>query len=161
MKISALLIGLILIVTQAAAQSVGIEVGKILAVDREAKMLLLTDRSIWSLSEVRNDMPNRLAAGDRVEFSYRKADKGPPAIVELEITHHATESGGTEIAEGTVLAFDRRAQLLILTDKSVWPLAGLDPRPPPGLGAGDRVRIEYHTGKDGSIAVADLIVTFK
>ena len=161
MKISVLFLALIAVVAQAAAQSVGIEVGKVLAFDREAQLLLLSDRSSWSLAGVRKEMLKQLVAGDRVQFSYRTPDDGPAAVIELEITHHASETGGTEVAEGTVLAFDRRAQLLVLVDKSVWPLAGLDPGPPPGLGAGDRVRIEYRPGKNGSIAVEDLIVTFQ
>ncbi len=161
MKKIALLFGLLAFAGVAAAQSVGIEVGKVLAIDREAKLLLLTDRSVWTLSEIRKESIAELAAGDRVEMSYKKSDQGPPAIIQIDVTHHASETGSTESAEGTVLAFDRHANLLVLADKSVWPLAGLEPGPPSGLGAGDKVRIEYHTDKDGKINVDDLIVTFK
>lgn len=161
MKKLALLFGFLAFAGIAAAQSVGIEVGKVLAVDREAKLLLLTDRSVWTLSAVRDDVPGQLAAGDRVEFSYKKSAKGPPAVIQIDVTHHASETGGTEAAEGVVLAFDRRAKLLILADKSVWPLAGVEPGPPPGLGVGDHVNIEYHTDKSGKITIDDLIVTFK
>jgi len=161
MKKLALLFGLLAFAGVAAAQSVGIEVGKVLAIDREAKLLLLTDRSVWTLSTIRDEVIGELAAGDRVEMSYKKSDQGPPMIIQIDVTHHASETGSAESAEGAVLAFDRHANLLILEDKSVWPLADLQPGPPPGLGAGDKVRIEYHTDKDGKISVDDLIVTFK
>jgi hypothetical protein len=160
MKKIIILFGLTAMVGIAAAQSIGIEVGKVLAIDREAKLIVLTDRSAWSMATVRDEMFDELSAGDRVQFSYKTPDEGLPAVIEIDISHHAGDTGGTEIAEGTVLAYDRRAQLLVLADKSVWPLGNLDPGPPPGLGAGNRVRIEYKSGKDGSIAVEDLIVTF-
>jgi hypothetical protein len=160
MKKIAVLIGLTALAGIATAQSVGIEVGKVLAVDREAKLMVLTDRSAWSLALVRNGMSDELAAGDRVQFSYKTPEEGPPTVIEIDISRHASDTVGTEVAEGTVLAYDRRAELLLLADKSVWPLARLDPGPPPGLGAGDRVRIEYRSGEDGSIDVQDLIVTF-
>ena len=94
---------------QAAAQSVGIEVGKVLAVDREAQLLLLSDRSAWSLAAVRKEMLSQLTAGDRVQFGYRTPDDGPAAVIEFEITHHASKTAATEVAEDIVLAFDRRA----------------------------------------------------
>jgi len=161
MKTTALLLGLLLVAATAAAQSVGIEVGKVLAVDRSAHLLVLTDRSVWSLADSSKGQAHEIAAGDRVEFSYQKTADGPAAVIEIKVTHHASEVGSTELAEGTVLAFDRSARLLILTDKSVWPLGTRDLGLPPGLGAGDRVRIEYRTDKDGSIEVDDLIVILK
>jgi len=155
-----LLLSLLAFAVPAAAQSIGIEVGKVLAFDREAKVLVLTDRSVWSLAEIRAAQTDRLTAGDRVEFSYRDSGDGPTTIIEIKVSHHASETTSDEVAEGTVLAYDRRARLLILTDKSAWPLGALDPGPPPGLGVDDRVRIEYRTGEDGSVEVRDIIVIF-
>lgn len=153
-------LGLLAMAASVAAQSVGIEVGRLLAVDREAKLMLLTDRSAWSLAETRRDLVDSLAAGDRVQFSYREAGEGPAVILEIEVAQHAAETGFIDIADDTVLAYDRRAKLLILDDRSAWPLRGLDPAPPPGLGAGDRVRIEYRTDADGKVIIEDLIVIF-
>ena len=161
MKRFLLLFGLLLFAASAAAQTVGIEVGKVLAVDRVAKLMLLTDRSVWSLAEAREDRVADIGAGDRVNFSYRTAEEGPAVILEIEITHHVSETKSIEIADDTVLAYDRREMLLILADKSIWPLRGLDPAPPPGLGAGDRVRIEHRNDEEGRVIIEDLIVIFQ
>lgn len=79
-----------------------------LVIDREAQ-LLLSDRSAWSLAAVRKEMLSQLTAGDRVQFGYRTPDDGPAAVIEFEITHHASKMAATEVAEDIVLAFDRRA----------------------------------------------------
>jgi hypothetical protein len=157
---TALLFALFLCAASAAAASVGIQVGQVLAVDREAQVMLLTDRSAWSMADSSADLVNSLNAGDRVEFSYRKPGDGLAQILKIEVKHRASETGATGVAEGTVLAHDRRAKVLVLVEKSTWPLRGLDSEPPPGLGAGDRVRIEYHNDKDGAVTIDDLIVIF-
>ena len=36
-----------------------------------------------------------------------------------------------DISDGTILAFDRKANILIFTDKTVWPLEKLVSEPPP------------------------------
>ncbi|QGX97412.1 hypothetical protein EI983_03595 [Roseovarius faecimaris] len=51
--------------------------------------------------------------------------------------------------EGLVLAFDRQARLIVLTDKSVWTLPDTLTAPE-DLGRGDRVLFEYEAeGEDG------------
>ena len=46
-----LLLCLLVFAAPAWAQSVGIKVGKVLAFDREAHLLVLTDRNVWSLPD--------------------------------------------------------------------------------------------------------------
>lgn len=156
-----LLLCLLVFAAPAWAQSVGIKVGKVLAFDREAHLLVLTDRNVWSLPDSSKGQTKKITAGDRVEFSYQTVEDGPAEILDIKVTHHASEAGFSEVAEGKVLAFDRNAKLLILTDKTTWPLNNEKLGLPPGLGAGDRVRIEYKTDEDGHIEVDDLIVIFK
>ncbi len=51
---------------------------------------------------------------------------------------------------GTVLAFDRKAGLIVLQDKSVFTLTATDAEAPEGLKAGDMVTISYESlGEDG------------
>ncbi|SHG81516.1 hypothetical protein [Marivita hallyeonensis] len=51
--------------------------------------------------------------------------------------------------EGLILAFDRHAHIIVLTDKTVWELPS-DMAIPADLGTGDRVLFEYVTaGEDG------------
>ena len=55
--------------------------------------------------------------------------------------------------EGHVLAYDRKAHVIVLTDKSTWSLPA-DMMVPADLGAGDRVLFEYETaGEDGLTAI--------
>lgn len=55
--------------------------------------------------------------------------------------------------EGLVLAYDRSAGIVVLTDMSVWEMpSGLSI--PSDLGAGDRVVLEYETaGEDGLVSI--------
>lgn len=51
---------------------------------------------------------------------------------------------------GTVLAFDRKANVLVLDDKSVFIIPKDSAQAPEGLKAGDKVTIEYPSeGEDG------------
>ena len=50
-----------------------------------------------------------------------------------------------DTVSGTVLAFDRVAQVIVLEDKSVWSLADGGAAAPEGLVAGDTVTIEFQT----------------
>jgi hypothetical protein len=55
--------------------------------------------------------------------------------------------------EGHVLAYDRKAGIIVLTDKTVWTMSG-NIALPDDLGRGDRVLIEYETaGEDGLTAI--------
>lgn len=62
---------------------------------------------------------------------------------------------------GTVLAFDRVAQIIVLKDKTVWSLKDVGGSIPDGLEAGDRVTFEFVSagdsgvGKVNSITVAE------
>lgn len=56
-----------------------------------------------------------------------------------------------DISEGTVLAYDRKANVLILTDRSVFPLEKLTSAAPDNLKAGDRVNIQYDSNEDDGI----------
>lgn len=55
--------------------------------------------------------------------------------------------------EGHVLAFDRKAGVIVLTDKTVWEVPGAISLPA-DLGRGDRVLFEYESeGEDGLTAI--------
>ncbi len=55
--------------------------------------------------------------------------------------------------EGLVLAYDRKAAILVLTDLTVWELPA-NILVPADLGAGDRVLLDYQTaGEDGLTAI--------
>lgn len=75
-----------------------------------------------------------------------------------------TAASGPAFADsvsGTVLAFDRVAQLVVLDDKSVWSLKDGGTVAPDDLRAGDRVTIDFQTSGDNGygkilgIAVAE------
>lgn len=58
---------------------------------------------------------------------------------------------------GTVLAFDRVANILVLDDKTVWSL-GAKTNVTPDLVAGDKVKIMYTGGGDAGIgAIASVL----
>ena len=63
-----------------------------------------------------------------------------------------------DVVEGTVLAFDRRANVIVFTDKSVWPLELLTSPLPQGLKAGDRIEISYQANEDSGITAIERIV---
>lgn len=63
----------------------------------------------------------------------------------------ATPVVAQDISEGTVLAYDRKANILVLTDRSVFPLEKLEGEPPAGLKSGDRVQINYDSNEDDGI----------
>lgn len=58
--------------------------------------------------------------------------------------------------EGHVLAYDRKAGIIVLTDKTVWGLSD-SLSLPEDLGRGDRVLIEYETaGEDGLTQIDEI-----
>jgi hypothetical protein len=63
----------------------------------------------------------------------------------------AFQVSAQDISEGTILAYDRKANILILTDRSVFPLEKLTSAAPDGLKAGDRVNIQYDSNEDDGI----------
>ena len=133
----------------AASFAADIAVGTVLAYDRKAETLVLADRSVWSLAQAKADIPGNLAAGARVQFSYETADDGARNILELNVIRKAPSQGATLTAQGTILAYDREANLLVFEDKSTWSLQGMQAEVPFGLDAGDRIEIEYIPGDDG------------
>ena len=56
-----------------------------------------------------------------------------------------------DITEAKVLAYDRKANVLVLTDRSVFPLEKMESAVPEGLKAGDRVEIQYDSHEDDGI----------
>ncbi len=56
-----------------------------------------------------------------------------------------------DILQGTILAFDRKANVLVFNDRSVFPLEKLQGSAPPDLKAGDRVEIKYDSNEDDGI----------
>ena len=63
----------------------------------------------------------------------------------------ASQVGAQDISDGTVLAFDRKANILVFTDKTVWPLETLTSSLPANLKAGDRVEIQYESNEDDGV----------
>ena len=53
--------------------------------------------------------------------------------------------------DGTVLAYDRKAGVIVLRDKSVIPLANLQGDVPEDLVAGDLVNVRYESNEDDGI----------
>lgn len=59
--------------------------------------------------------------------------------------------------EGAVVAYDRKAGVIVLEDKTIWSLEGSEATPPADLKAGDRVKIEYQSEGDDGISMIDAI----
>lgn len=62
-----------------------------------------------------------------------------------------------DIAEGTILAFDRKANVLVFTDKSIWPLEKLQGSMPDDLQAGDRIEVRFDSNEDDGVTAIHLI----
>jgi len=62
-------------------------------------------------------------------------------------------AGAQDVTQGTILALDRKAKLLVLTDRTVWALELLKTALPSGIEAGSRVHIEYQGDEDGVSAI--------
>ena len=58
---------------------------------------------------------------------------------------------------GEILAFDRVAGVLVLTDKTVWEF-GPDTVGPVELNRGDRVKIVYETAGEDGLTAIDVII---
>jgi len=58
-----------------------------------------------------------------------------------------------------VLAFDRKANLIVLADKTVFGLTDTDAQMPEGLLAGDTVKITYESlGEDGYGEIDSIVI---
>jgi hypothetical protein len=124
--------------------------GNVLALDRKAGLLFLTDRSVWSLDMLRTPLPDNLNAGERVDISYKSDEDGISEIRHIRIPGpEKITTGVADIIEGTVLAFDRRENVVVLTDRTVWRLELSKSPVPSALTFGDRIRIEYDSDEEG------------
>lgn len=59
--------------------------------------------------------------------------------------------------EGTVVAYDRKAGIIVLEDKTIWTLEGSEATPPPDLKAGDSIKIEYESAGDDGVTKIDAV----
>ena len=62
-----------------------------------------------------------------------------------------TPALATDVIESIVLAHDRVANVIVLKDKTVWPLDLLTQPLPDDLRAGDKVEIRYESNEDDGI----------
>ena len=58
-----------------------------------------------------------------------------------------------DLLDGTVLAYDRKARIIVFEDKSVMPLANLQGEIPEDLVAGDRIEVSFESNEDDGIYV--------
>ncbi|MDH3449078.1 MAG: copper-binding protein [Gammaproteobacteria bacterium] len=138
----------------ASLASADVTDGTVLALDRKAKSLVLTDRSAWALDAMKSAMPEGLKAGDRVEINYESDEDGVSAINGIRILPpKKASSSAPDVTVGTILVFDRKANLIVLTDRTVWALEAMKSKVPGGLKAGDRIEIEYESDEDGVSAI--------
>lgn len=127
-----------------------ITIGTILALDREARLLILVDRSTWSLQEIEPARFAGLEAGERVEIRYDSDEDGIGEIRSIKpVAADIVATGAADITEGTVLVYDRKANIIVLSDRTVWPLELSKSATPTGLEAGNRIRIEYDSDEEG------------
>ena len=136
--------------------------GTVLAFDRKASTLVFSDKTVWPLDELTSALPANLKAGDRVEIQYDSDEDGVAKISSITILSKklpvAAQVGAPDTVDGTVLALDRKAKTLILTDKTVWSLVELAAPLPSGLKAGDRIEIQYESDEDGVTSISDIKV---
>lgn len=133
--------------------------GTVLAIDRKAKTLVLIDRTVWALDTMESSLPADLKAGDRIEINYESDEEGVSAIRNIQILPaEGPASGASDVTAGTILVFDRKARILILTDRTVWALEALKSESPVGLKAGDRVEIKYESDEEGVSAINSIAI---
>lgn len=131
--------------------------GTILAFDRNENVMVLTDRTVWSLQLLSSKKPEGLKAGDRVEILYESDEDGVSAITSIRLVGEAAaQAGADDVASGTVLAYDRNSATLILTDRTVWYLKGMKMAVPNGLKAGSRIEIDYDSDEDGIAEIKNI-----
>lgn len=140
----------VLLIAAPMAGAQDITQGTILALDRKARLLVLQDRTVWSLELMKSEVDAGLKAGDRVEIRYQADEEGVSSIRSIALLPpKPTEEGAPHAVEGIVLVYDRKAKLLVLTDRSVWALESLKTALPAGIKAGSRVHIEFEGDEDG------------
>jgi hypothetical protein len=68
----------------------------------------------------------------------------------------STASQAIDIAVGTILAYDRDANRLVMIDRSVWSLEATTSAVPDELAAGDRVQFIYASNEDGVARIREI-----
>jgi len=58
-----------------------------------------------------------------------------------------------DLLDGTVLAHDRKANVIVLSDKTVWSLETLAQPLEGDLVAGDRIEIDYESNEDDGVTI--------
>jgi len=154
-----LVVATFLLVTTAHAVA-DVTQGTILALDRKARLLVLADRTAWSLELMKADVSADLKAGDRVEIVYESDEEGIGEIKSITpISPPPPAEGASDASDGTVLVYDRKAKLLVLTDRTVWALDQLQSPMPAGIEAGSRIHIEYESDEEGVSAIKRITPT--
>lgn len=69
----------------------------------------------------------------------------------------AVSSAIADSVKGEILAYDRKAGLIVLTDKTVWSLEGSTSEVPENLNAGTMVMIETTDGAEEGIGTVTAI----
>ena len=77
-----------------------------------------------------------------------------PVALLLTVSH----CFAADVADGKILAYDRKAEVLVFTDKTVWALETLQTAAPADLKAGDRVEITYESNEDDGVTAIHSIV---
>jgi len=131
--------------------------GTLLAYDRKANILIMKDRTLWPLAELKSPLPAGLASGDRIEIRYESDEDGLSSILGIRVLPpKPAQMGSSDITHGIVLAHDRKARLLILSDRTAWSLRDMKSAVPEGLKAGTRVEILYQADEDGIASIESI-----
>ena len=112
-----------------------------------------TDTGILGLSAgwryARRTAPRRATGCPHADHEALDPVPLAPALVAIALAAPAA----ADSLDGTVLAHDRVANVLVLTDKTVWPLATLTQPLEGDLAAGDRIEIDYDSNEDDGVQV--------
>lgn len=73
------------------------------------------------------------------------------SIAALYIVAAHTPVAAQDILQSTVLAYDRKANVIVFTDRSVFHLDKLEGSPPENLKAGDRVELTYDSSEEEGV----------
>ena len=150
----------VLLIAAPTADAQDVTQGTILALDRKARLMVLEDRTVWSLELMNSAVDTAIEAGDRVEISYESDEEGVGEISNIvKLAPPAPQEGAPDATDGTVLVYDRKANLLVLTDRTVWSLEMLKSSLPAGLEAGSRIHIEYESDEEGVSAINRITTT--
>lgn len=66
-------------------------------------------------------------------------------------------AASADLLEGTVLAHDRVARVIVMKDRSVIPLDNLESELPADLVAGDRIAVSFDSNEDDGIRVVNAV----